>query len=76
MSEPIIVVELLSSNGKALPDFLDLLSLFLLAGPKGFSSVSAEIPFFFVCFLLCLTTGYSNKSQLCQTCEGITLGKL
>lgn len=48
MSEHITVVKLLSSNGKALPKFLDSLSL-LLAGPKGFSSINAEISFF--CFV-------------------------
>lgn len=45
MSEHITVVKLLSSNGKALTEFLDSLSL-LLAGPKAFSSINAEICFF------------------------------
>lgn len=46
MSEHITVVKLLSSNGKALTEFLDSLSLFVCR-PKGlFSSINAEIYFF------------------------------
>lgn len=70
MSEPIIVVKLLYSNGKALPEFLDSLSLlFCLQSQR----TSAPLMLKYLFFSLCLTTDHSNKPQVCQTCEGVAL---
>lgn len=70
MAEIIIVVKLLSSNGKALPELLDSL-LFRLQAQRA----SAPLMLKYLFFLLCLTTSHSNKPQVCQTCEGVTLRK-